>query len=768
MKQGILPLVPSGATRIDGNHSIDNDGVTVTWFHGSDPIRVHPVSDHATQRAMMAFLHVHANVPQVCLAQALNVHKNTVRAAARLYENQGDAGFYAKTQTRGPAVLVPEVMDKCRSLLVAGHSRSAVAAATGIKKSNIDKAIQKGLLPAPARLSPSSAALSLDASSSCPSTRSARVGLDAAAAQDIGMACVRTEERIMAACGLLSGTETRFEKSLDVEHGGVLCALPALSANGLYSHLQLLDLRLGAFYYSLTHIFTLLAFMALLRVKTVESLRRNCPGEFGKLLGLDRIPEVRCLRERLAQLAATPEDVNLWANALSKDWMGANQELAGTLYVDGHVRVYHGNQTELPRRHVATHRLCMRGVTDYWVNDRDGNPFFYVDRPIDDGLLAVLRSEIVPRLLVDIPGQPNGQELAADKWRHRFRLVFDRAGCSFRFFAEMWNGFRIACMTYLKGVLDEWPESEFDKIPVRGANGQTETMELAERGIWFGNGNEGIWCREFRRLRRGRHGNHQTAIVCTDFKCRLDDGVAAMFARWNQENFFRYMLLEFGLDLQADYATEVFPCRIKVVNPAWKAIDGACGVVRGKIQAEKVRLANLTLQMQDMTTGRMKDWVEKKTTATAEIAALNIKLDDLRTQRKAISKHIPFDDLPAEHKFERLAPTRKLILDTVRMIAYRAESALAELARPVLSNPEEARAMVKALCLTTADLYPDNERKEIRIVLHPLAEPRQNRMVETILAHLNETEFIYPGTELRMVYQMLPVPPAPPSITPGG
>ncbi len=72
-----------------------------------------------------------------------------------------------------------------------------------------------------------------------------------------------------------------------------------------------------------------------------------------------------------------------------------------------------------------------------------GKPFFYVDRPVDDGLLGALRTEIVPRLLRDVPRQTSSDELKADKRLHRFRLVFDRAGCSFRVMAEMWTGFRI-------------------------------------------------------------------------------------------------------------------------------------------------------------------------------------------------------------------------------------------------------------------------------------------------------------------------------------
>ena len=323
MKQGILPLIPADATDIDGFYSVFRGDTTVTWFQGNYPIRVHPASDHATQRSMMGFLHLYGGVPQPRIAAALRVHGNTVRAAVRLLRLKGDAGFYTPTAVRGPAVMTPAVMEQCRLLLSEGQTRSAVAAAVGIKKWNIDKAIQKGFLPPslrPVRTSHSS-------------TRSERAEADAAAVSAIGMACVRVEERAMAACGLLAGAETSFEECVDVERGGVLCALPALAANGLFEHLSLLNFSQdGGFYYRLTHVFILLALMALLRVKTVESLRRSAPGEFGKLLGLDRVPEVRCLRERLGSVASNPAAVAAWADALSKSWMEADPDMAGTLY----------------------------------------------------------------------------------------------------------------------------------------------------------------------------------------------------------------------------------------------------------------------------------------------------------------------------------------------------------------------------------------------------------------------------------------------------
>jgi len=122
--------------------------------------------------------------------------------------------------------------------------------------------------------------------------------------------------RVLAAMGMIEQAPSEFQRCEDVSFGGVLFALPALLACGLLRHgTRFFSLPAG--YYSLTHIFTMLAFMALCRVRSIENLRYTAPGEWGKLLGLDRCPEVKTLREKLKILTNGKPDE--WAAQLSED-----------------------------------------------------------------------------------------------------------------------------------------------------------------------------------------------------------------------------------------------------------------------------------------------------------------------------------------------------------------------------------------------------------------------------------------------------------------
>ena len=166
-----------------------------------------------------------------------------------------------------------------------------------------------------------------------------------------------------ASVGLLKAAPLEFERADDVPHGGVMLALPALLAQGLLRHTPA-HYELPDGFYPLESIFLVLALLALARCPSLEQARYNAPGEWGRLLGLDRIPEVKTLRAKLGVLCAEPGRAARWSAELAREWMAATApESAGVFYADGHVRVYHGGLTELPRRYVARQRLCLRGTT---------------------------------------------------------------------------------------------------------------------------------------------------------------------------------------------------------------------------------------------------------------------------------------------------------------------------------------------------------------------------------------------------------------------
>jgi hypothetical protein len=576
-----------------------------------------------------------------------------------------------------------------------------------------------------------------------PSTKSARAALDCAA--PMGRGASATVERLAASLGRLDAVAPRFEQALDVTQGGVLFALPALLVSGLLRHASRY-FHLPRGYYELKTIFLLLAFMALARLESIERLRYYAPGEWGKLLGLDRIPEVRTLRAKVTHLGAQKQAFE-WSAELCREWMGEQPHSAALLYVDGHVRVYHGAQTQLPKHYVARERLCLRATVDYWVNAMDGQPFFVLSEAVDPGLLQVLEQEIIPRLEREVPQQPSQETLAAERLRHRFTVVFDREGYSPGFMARMKDK-RIACLTYHKHPGEDWPAEEFVLTEATLPGGESVTMRLAERGTHLAGQ---VWVREIRKL---TDSGHQVAVISTDYTTPAAPLACAMFARWSQENFFRYMRQHFGLDRLVVYQTESIPETTKVVNPAYRTLDGQVRKQAGKVSRQSAQFGAMNLEA-DIEPPRVEAFERRKAELHDSIAQLQQDLVTLKAQRKATPRHITVNELPEAQRFERLSTQSKHFIDTIKMIAYRAETAMAQVLRETMSRHDDARSLLCAIYRSDADLLPDAQRKTLTVRLHPLANDSSDAAVRHLCTELNATETIFPGTDLRLIYEMV-------------
>ena len=564
----------------------------------------------------------------------------------------------------------------------------------------------------------------------------------------MGIGTTRTLERVAASLGKLSDAPPRFEPADDVPGGGVLMALPALLATGLLRHTRAL-FQLPAGFYGIESLFLSLAFMALARVRSLEALRYETPGEWGRLMGLDRIPEVRTLRAKLAILSGESAAAAAWSSTLAREWMQADPGAAGTLLIDGHTRVYHGSLTKLPRHYITRERLCLRATTDYWVHALDGAPFFVITMPVDPGLLITMRDDIVPRLENDIPGQPGAEALAADPLLHRFTLVFDREGYSPDFFKEMKER-RIAILTYHKHPGAPWATEDFHPVMVRLQNGEQIEHLLAERGTCLSNG---LWLREVRHL-DGK--GHQSAILTTDYRQPPHRIAAAMFARWSQENFFKYMRQHYGLDALVEYGTTPLPDATRVVNPLWRALDSAIRSQRGKLTREQAEFGARTLPG-DVSAAGATAFEEKKGRLLHAIETRQSEIATLKAQRKATPRKVPLGELPAEHRFEALSGVRKHFVDTIKLIAYRAESALVHVARERLAREDDARSFVRSVLESTVDLRPDPAARQLHVRFHTLASAAHNAVLAHLCSELTETLTIFPGTELRLIF----LPPGP-------
>jgi hypothetical protein len=465
---------------------------------------------------------------------------------------------------------------------------------------------------------------------------------------------------------------------------------------------------------------------------------------------LDRIPEVRTLRDKLGQLCQPSGRAQRWSQTLSQEWMEGSAQSVGTAYIDGHVRVYHGRLTKLPRRYVARERLCLRGTTDYWVNAMDGQPFFVVTQTVDPGMLSVLRQSIIPRLKTELPCQPSAAELEADPYLSRFTLVCDRAVYSPEFFAEA-KAERIALITYHKFPGPDWAVEEFTQREVKLVSGEMVKFELAERGTRLSNG---LWVRE---VRHREPSGHQTPVLSTDYKRPLDQAAVALFARWCQENFFKYMGEHYNIDRLVEYGIEPLPETIQVVNPAWRELDGQVRKQAVLLAREQAQFGSLNLPIQaDLQ--QTEALTVQKAQLLQTVQARQKEIEELKAKRRQTAKHVTLKELPEAQRFGQLRTDKKHLVDTIKLIAYRAETALVQVVRETLSRWDDARALVRQVFESAVDLRPDQAHKTLTVRLHRLATAAHDQTLRHLCEELTATETAYPGTDLRMVYELIGEP----------
>lgn len=567
-----------------------------------------------------------------------------------------------------------------------------------------------------------------------------------------------------------------FENNLDVPKAGVLLCVPALLSNGLLSHNNVFDFDPG--YYSLSSIFLTLSFCSLLRIKSIEKISDEPPGELGKLIGLDRIPEIKTLRNKIAELGQQDQG-KLWIGELSREWMQMYPDLAGVMYIDGHTDVYYGKANKLPRHYVSRMRLAMRASADYWVCDKLGQPFFSINKSISGSMIDVIKQDIIPVLENDIPNQPNQAALNNDPHLHKFMIVYDREGYSPDFMIDMWEK-RVACCTYNKYTQDPWPKTEFAQYEIETPNGEKELVQLAERAVLLeGNETESlpvamqvveveqtgqgiqvkttnkrtkkkrqIWVREIRKL---RNDGNQTSIITTNYKLDIVLIGMYMFARWCQENFFKYMVHNFSLDMIiSNFLTDINDTE-QMVNPVYRELEKKIRALNAKLKHRQSKLGALHYD-NEINSKEFNGLTEKKSKLQEDVAIYRCQLEEHKAMRQNTPPKINYADLPEEEKFKGVYNQRKQVVDTIKLIASRSEIALATIIKKHMSKPEEARALMEQFYKTSADIKVDNQNKIIQIKLHHQATRHEDMILRQLCEYLNETETIFPGTDFMLQY----------------
>lgn len=550
----------------------------------------------------------------------------------------------------------------------------------------------------------------------------------------------RSGDRALARQGLLADAVPLFGEAGDLPRAGVLLAVPLLVAGGLVEVFRRVYGSLGPAFYGLRTMVVVLFLCALLRIKRPEQLKEYAPGELGRVMGLDRVPEVKTIRRKLSRLAAMGGGKELMEE-LARRRIEAEGERIAFLYVDGHVREYFGKHP-LSKTKKAQRAVARAAATDTWVHDAAGEPLLVVTSQMNAKLTQVLEP-----ILEDVKRWvPQGR---------RVTVIFDRGGYSPKLFARLVElGFDV--ITYRKGKMRKLPRDRFQKCRQR-IEGRWVEYEVYDRarvrvGRLWGRRKKGaryLWLREVRVLRKD---GRQTPVLTSRSDLSAVEVAYRIFGRWRQENFFKYMGEEFALDGLVEYGVEAVSEELDRPNPQRAKVDKQLRVARAEVKRLEGELGARAEGNEEKRRWTMRGFKIAQVGLRRKLKWAKGRVARLEKKRRGVPKRIPATDVVAPKS------EKKLIMDAIKMCAYQVETQLlGMLQRHYARSAEEGRRFLRAAFQSSARLEVCDG--ELRVTIAAQSSPHRTRALAGLCEELNRMKACFPGTRLRLCFCVEPPEP---------
>jgi transposase len=773
--QAPLPLTPASGRPVGAAAAIIEDDKGGRVFVHGNLAYAWDAGDTAGRRfAAVSMVRIKA-ATQLQVAEAFAVRPATVRRWGIAHAGAGVAGLLP--EHKGPkrkSKLSDDTVAAIRRLRDGGASYRAVAAATGVSEGSVRNALKpdgadaQGDEPcAPTgcddplpQEQEQEAAVEAGAQPQVDAGREPEVdasGKDncplCAGATDsavpVGVPVLadppgRGAERVLARFGLIASAPPVFAPCARAPLAGLLLGLPALAATGLLATAHEVYGGLPNGFYSLDAMLCEGVFRALLGEARVEGAVRVDPVALGRVLGLDRAPEVKTIRRKIGLLAAAGL-AGEWITAMARRHVAARPEQAAVCYVDGHVRAYQGRR-KIAKTHVPRLKFPAPATVETWVCDAAGDPLLVVMAEPAASLAGELR-RLIPEL----------RALVGDD--RRVLVGFDRGGWSPALFADL-DAAGFDTLTWRKGAAADIDEHAFTEHTHTDERGRTHTWRLADTAVALDitDGPRRGEVFEMRQISlHDSAATRQMHILTTRAELPAAEVRYRMGSRWRQENHYRYARIHFDLDSHdsyragADDPTRMVPNPAK--KPAYQQVEKARQTLR---LAETTRDRELFAASTPPPGATVVLTNAMINTINADTRAAENTLDAALAAHKAIPARLPLSRVNPDQQV--LDTETKLIHHAIRIAAYNTAGSLA---RAILTDTgytradDEAHTLIRTALAGSGDIIPNHDTLHIR--LDPLSAPRHTAAIAELCQALNDSNTVYPGTTLTLRYSVKPL-----------
>jgi transposase len=732
-----LPLTPRGGVPVGAVAALvaDDDGGRV--FIRGELCFVWDAGDEIGRRlAAVQLVRIKA-ASLIDVAAAFAVSTVTLWRWSKELDTSGSAGLASdKRGPRGPSRLTPELVADIRGRRNDGGTLQAVADAVGVSVTTVRRALAAPAAP----------------------TREDQPQPPAAAAELPVLP--PPGDRAAARWGKLTHAEPVFAPAAQVPLAGLLLAIPALQATGLLSCATTVFGCLPNGFYGLDTMLLEGVLRALAGEPRAEGVTRVDPAALGRVLGLDRGPEVKTIRRKITALAGTGRAEELLAAMAAAHVArldASSPDLLAVLYVDGHVRAYQGTR-KVAKTHLSRLKFPAPATVETWVSDASGDPVLVVMAEPGASLAMQLR-----RLLPDLRRAVGDQR--------RVLVGFDRGGWSPALFARMdAEGFDV--LTWRKGPAEDVNPTLFTDVTYVDEAGRTHQWRVADTTVDLSVGESGevftmrqvsllVAGNKTSRDRDGQDSARQIHILTTRTDLPVEQVIYRMGSRWRQENYFRYARMHFDLDSHDAYATtEDDPTRL-VPNPAKKKAHQQ--VLAARARCERA-LAATDAALLDAVSPPPREAVlitnADHDRLTTDLRDAEAALDTAQHAHRAAAARLPLARLPLAqvNPGQRVLDIQtKLITHAIRIAAFNTATATA-LARAIrvhtgYARPNhEAHTLIRQALTGSGDLEPGDGVLTVR--LDPLPTQRATTAIAQLCEHLTATQTHYPGTDLILRYKV--------------
>ena len=518
---------------------------------------------------------------------------------------------------------------------------------------------------------------------------------------------------------------------------GLFAALPGIGASGLLACARQVFPVVPDGFYSLETMLLEGVLRALAGQPRAEGATRLNPADLGRVLGMDRAPEVATIRRKLGQLAALGRGAEL-QGAIAHHHLSRIEEDALVVYVDGHVRAYQGTRS-IAKTHVTRLRFPAPATVETWVSDSRGDPVMVVMAEPAASLAAELRA-LLPDLRTAVGAE------------RRVLVGFDRGGWSPTLFRDMFAaGFD--SLTWRKGPVADLPEDAFTTTTYTDEYGREHAWELADTTVDIPLTDGTTFAmRQVTRRQTRKRATRQVHILTTRRDLTAAEVVYRMGSRWRQENQFRYARIHLDLDSHDSYTTTPDDPTRKVPNPAKKTSRDQVQALYQRVEREKARTDAALLAATSGTTGEILLTNQAYNALTAPLHTAQDDLGAARDHHAAIPARVPLRDLAPDQQV--LDTEVKLLHHAIRMSAHTTLTALARDIRTTTSYAraaDEAHTLARMVLTHSGDIDPRTPGV-LTITLDPMPTRRQTRAVAELCAHLTATATVFPGTDRVLRY----------------